>query len=312
METDVRGAEDPQGSSGSAEGASLQSIGEGGVVSMEINAGSEDGQIMATNAQSTSMETIQAGESNGNSGPSVVSPPIGLGLGGLQPLVPRTRRRRQQSQHSEQQQSQAGQSVVRNLAMQQEGPGDSPSQSRRALPPPGLGNILRAAMGRSETQQAGPGILGQFMRSPGMETLVQQVMQGVGDVEVVSGGQHAAPAAGQGLGGMLQHMMPMMSQMLGVGSRSIRPPPADATSSRSQTEGGGSSNPSETERWKEALTPEELARWSETMTADEERQQSMPPQRPFSDVYSRGSPVAKRQKVFAGLRIIQSIQLDLT
>jgi hypothetical protein len=48
------------------------------------------------------------------------------------------------------------------------------------------------------------------------------------------------------------------------------------------------------------------------MTADEERQQSMPPQRPFSDVYSRGSPVAKRQKVFAGLRIIQSIQLDLT
>jgi len=166
-----------------------------------------------------------------------------------------TRRRRQQSQHSEQQQSQAGQSVVRNLAMQQEGPGDSPSQSRRALAPPGLGNILRAAMGRSETQQAGPGILGQFMQSPGMETLVQQVMQGVGDVEVVSGGQHAAPAAGQGLGGMLQHMMPMMSQMLGVGSRSIQPPPADATSSRSQTEGGGSSNPSGAERWKEALTP---------------------------------------------------------
>jgi hypothetical protein len=166
-----------------------------------------------------------------------------------------TRRRRQQLQHSEQQQSQAGQSVVQNLAMQQEGPGDSPSQSRRALAPPGLGNILRAAMGRSETQQAGPGILGQFMRSPGMETLVQQVMQGVGDVGVVSGGQHAAPAAGQDLGGMLQHMMPMMSQMLGVGSRSILPPPADATSSRSQTEGGGSSNPSGTERWKEALTP---------------------------------------------------------
>jgi hypothetical protein len=87
METDVRGAEDPQASSGSAEGH--QSIGEGGVVSMEVNAGSEDGQIMATNAQSTSMETIQAGESNGTSGPSVVSPPIGLGLGGLQPLVPR-------------------------------------------------------------------------------------------------------------------------------------------------------------------------------------------------------------------------------
>ncbi|CAM6009484.1 unnamed protein product [Sphagnum balticum] len=292
METDVRGAEDPQTSSGSAEGASCQSIEEGGVASMEVDAGSE----VAKNSKPTSGETIQAVESGGTSWPSVVSPPVGLGLGGLQPLVPRTRRRRQQSQHSEQQQSQAGQSVVRNLAMQQEGPGDSPSQSRRALAPPGLGNILRAARGRSETQQAGPGILGQFMRSPGMETLVQQVMQGVGDVEVVSGGQHAAPAAGQDLGGMLQHMMPMMSQMLGVGSLSIRPPPADATSSRSQTEGGGSSNPSGTERWKEALTPEELARWSEIMTADEERQQSMPPQRPFSDVYSRGSPVAKRQK----------------
>jgi hypothetical protein len=42
---------------------------------------------------------------------------------------------------------------------------------------------------------------------------------------------------------------------------------------------------------------EEQAGWSETMMADEERQQRMPPQRPFSDVYSRGSPVAKRQKV---------------
>jgi hypothetical protein len=42
---------------------------------------------------------------------------------------------------------------------------------------------------------------------------------------------------------------------------------------------------------------EEQSGWSETMTADEESQQSMPPQRPFSDVYSRGSPVAKRQKV---------------
>jgi hypothetical protein len=41
---------------------------------------------------------------------------------------------------------------------------------------------------------------------------------------------------------------------------------------------------------------EEQAGWSETMMADEECQQRMPPQRPFSDVYSRGSPVAKRQK----------------
>ncbi len=79
-------------------------------------------------------------------------------------------------------------------------------------------------------------------------------MQGVGDGKVVSGGQHATPTIGQDLGGMLQHMMPMMSQMLGVGSLSIWPPLVDATSFQSQTEGGDSSNPSKTKRWKEAIT----------------------------------------------------------
>jgi hypothetical protein len=205
-----------------------------------------------------------------------------------------TRRRRQQSQHSEEQQRQAGQSLLRNLAGYQEAPEDTPSRNRRA---PGLGNILRAAGVGSETQQAGPGILGQFMRSPAMETLVQQVMQGVGDLEAASGGRRAAPAAGQDLGGMLQHMMPMMSQVLGGGALSMMPPPAVATGSQSQAEGGSARDTSGSERWKQALTPEEQSGWSETMTADEESQQSMPPQRPFSDVYSRGSPVAKRQKV---------------
>ncbi|KAH8958632.1 hypothetical protein BDL97_06G035400 [Sphagnum fallax] len=212
---------------------------------------------------------------------------------GPPPLGAQTRRRRQQSQHSEEQQRQAGQSLLRNLAGYQEAPGDTPSRNRRA---PGLGNILRAAGVGSETQQAGPGILGQFMRSPAMETLVQQVMQGVGDVEAASGGRRAAPAAGQDLGGMLQHMMPMMSQVLGGGALSMMPPPAVATGSQSQAEGGSARDTSGSERWKQALTPEEQSGWSETMTADEESQQSMPPQRPFSDVYSRGSPVAKRQK----------------
>ncbi|CAM6047912.1 unnamed protein product [Sphagnum compactum] len=249
METDVRGAEDPQASSGSAEGLGRQSIGEGGVVSMELMASSEDGQIMATNSQPISGETMEVGESGDTSGPSVVSPPVGLGLGGLQPLA---RRRRQQSQHSEEQQRQAGQSLLRNLAGYQEAPGDTSSRNRRA---PGLGNILRAAGVGSETQQAGPGILGQFMRSPAMETLVQQVMQGVGDVEAASGGRRAAPAAGQDLGGMLQHMMPMMSQVLGGGALSMMPPPAVATSSQSQAEGGSARDTSGSERWKQALTP---------------------------------------------------------
>lgn len=149
-------------------------------------------------------------------------------------------------QQSEEQQNQAG---------HQGGPGDSRSQNRRSLPPTGLGNILRAAGAGSEAQQVGPGILGQLMRSPAMETLVQQVMQGVGDVEVANGGHRAAPAAGQDLGGMLQQMMPMMSQIIGGGARSMRPPPAVATSSRSQAEGGVARDPSETERWKEVLSP---------------------------------------------------------
>jgi hypothetical protein len=138
------------------------------------------------------------------------------------------------------------------LAGYHEAPGDTPSRNRRA---PGLGNILRAAGVGSETQQAGPGILGQFMRSPAMETLVQQVMQGVGDVEAASGGRRAAPAAGQDLGGMLQHMMPMMSQVLGGGALSMMPPPAVATSSQSQAEGGSARDTSGSERWKQALTP---------------------------------------------------------
>lgn len=46
---------------------------------------------------------------------------------------------------------------------------------------------------------------------------------------------------------------------------------------------------------------EEAASWNETLSADVSRQQSMPPQRPFSDVYARGSPVAKRQKVIDSL-----------
>jgi hypothetical protein len=35
--------------------------------------------------------------------------------------------------------------------MQQEGLNDSPNQSKKALAPPGMGNILKAKKGRSET-----------------------------------------------------------------------------------------------------------------------------------------------------------------
>jgi hypothetical protein len=51
---------------------------------------------------------------------------------------------------------------------------------------------------------------------------------------------------------------------------------------------------------------EEAAGWSETIAADEEAQQSMAAQRPFSDAYGRGTHSAKRQKV-SGERLVSPI-----
>jgi hypothetical protein len=50
---------------------------------MEVNAGNGEGQVMAKNSKPTLKETIQIVDSDGTSWPNVVSPRVGLGLGGL-------------------------------------------------------------------------------------------------------------------------------------------------------------------------------------------------------------------------------------
>lgn len=120
---------------------------------------------------------------------------------------------------------------------------------------PAIGTLLRAVSGGDIRQQPGSNIIGQLMRSPVMETLVQQVMQGVGDVEV--GGAHRGPATG-GLPGIFQQMMPVVSQMLGGGgSPSLRPRSSPGTSARPPTSGAArdvGGQPSGPEKWQDALS----------------------------------------------------------
>lgn len=113
------------------------------------------------------------------------------------------------------------------------------------------------AIGGGDRQQGGPGILGQLMRSPVMENLVQQVMQGVGDVDVRDGARRGPATGGLDFSGMLQHMMPVVTQMLGGGSSAAFPGSTAGPSARTSSEGGARATtpqPSETERWQDALT----------------------------------------------------------
>lgn len=135
------------------------------------------------------------------------------------------------------------------------------NQNRNAPSPmAAIGNLVRAVGGGgggSDRQQAGPNIIGQLIRSPVMENFVQQMMQGVGDVDI--GGARRGPGAGGlDLSGMLQHMMPVVSQMLGGGGPpSVLPRSSAGTSTRASIEGGAresTSRQSEPDRWQDALT----------------------------------------------------------
>lgn len=136
------------------------------------------------------------------------------------------------------------------------------NQSRNAPSPmAAIGNLVRAVGGGgggSDRQQPGPNIIGQLMRSPVMENLVQQVMQGVGDVDVGGGARRGPGAGGLDLSGMLQQMMPVVSQMLGGGGPpSVLPRSSAGTSTRASIEGGAresTSRQSEPDRWQDALT----------------------------------------------------------
>eukprot|EP00246_Nothoceros_aenigmaticus_P014450 TRINITY_DN5484_c0_g1_i5.p1 TRINITY_DN5484_c0_g1~~TRINITY_DN5484_c0_g1_i5.p1 ORF type:complete len:1041 (+),score=228.11 TRINITY_DN5484_c0_g1_i5:22-3123(+) len=174
---------------------------------------------------------------------------------------------------------------------------------------PAFNSIFRGNTSNGDNSTVGPpggiaGIMGQLMRSPLVENIVHQVMESMGDEEsqhleeamaTVARGPGRGGEGGLDLGGMLQQVMPVVSQMLG--GRNMHQAPVPSATQETGAQGGDSGRDlAAPDSWKEALSQEEAVSWSETLSADVSRQQSMLPQRPFSDVYARGSPVAKRQK----------------
>lgn len=114
------------------------------------------------------------------------------------------------------------------------------------------------AMGGGDGLQGGPNIIGQLMRSPVVENLVQQVMQGVGDVDGGGGGRRGGASDGLNLSGMLRQVVPAVTQMLNGGSLGAFPGSAGGTSARSLGDGAAratASREAEAERWEDALTP---------------------------------------------------------
>lgn len=122
---------------------------------------------------------------------------------------------------------------------------------------PSLGQFVRA-IGGGDGQQGSPNIIGQLMRSPVVENLVQQVMQGVGDVDGGGGVRRGPATGGLNLSGMLQHVVPVVTQMLNGGSSAAFPGPTTGTSARTSSDGAARATASrepESERWQDALTP---------------------------------------------------------
>ena len=168
------------------------------------------------------------------------------------------RRRRQAQQSGQDGQRQAVQETLQSLLAQRDVANDTNQRTNVAMP--SLGQFVRAIGGGGERQQSGPSIIGQLMRSPVVENLVQQVMQGVGDVDGVVGGGARRGGAGGGLdlSGMLQHVVPVVTQMLNGGPSAAFPGSAAGTSARTFGDGAGRATASrelESERWQDALTP---------------------------------------------------------
>ncbi|CAM6106813.1 unnamed protein product [Calypogeia fissa] len=294
-------------------------------------------------------------------GDQAVAPPVGLGLGGLQPLPARSRRRGQSPRQVQMADTGAAAAAGNGLpaasgreqtltpvAAQNLSPLGRPSNrsegnameqlpsqltqgllpllgslDNRGIPQGGeghreLGDFMGQLISRTADGSGGQGefpadmlrgMMGQLVQSPLMENLVQQVMTGVQNDEAQNP-ENSLPGHGnrsQGVpgafdfAGIVQQMLPVVSQMFGgrPSSNAAQQVPS-STNIRNHNDGGAerdSPGPiNDSGRWREALSEEEIASWSETISADVEQQQSMEPQRPFSDVYVRGSPLAKRQK----------------
>jgi len=113
-------------------------------------------------------------------------------------------------------------------------------------------------MGGAGVQQGGGGIVGQLMRSPVVENLVQQVMQGVGDVDGGGPARRGPASGGLDLSGMLQRVVPVVTQMLNGGSAAAFPGSTAGASARTSSDGAARATASrepESERWQDASTP---------------------------------------------------------
>jgi hypothetical protein len=168
------------------------------------------------------------------------------------------RRRRQAQPSSQDGQWQSVQESVQGLgSAQREVGNDTNLGTNMAMP--SLGELVRAIGGGGEMQASGPSIIGQLMRSPVVENLVQQMMQqGVGDADVGSGARRGGANGGLDLSGMLQHVVPVVTQMLNGGPAAAFPGSTAGTSARTSSDGAGGatgSRESESERWQDALTP---------------------------------------------------------
>lgn len=152
----------------------------------------------------------------------------------------RRRRQTQQSSRYEQQES-----ISRDLG----------GNSDQRLSIPSIDQFVRAIGGGNG--QGGPSIIGQLMRSPVVENLVQGVMQGVGDVNGDGDSRLGPPPSGLDLSGMLHHVVPLVTQMLNGGSAPVFPGSTAGTSARTSIDGTarttGSWEP-EPENWQDALT----------------------------------------------------------
>jgi hypothetical protein len=131
------------------------------------------------------------------------------------------RRRRQAQQSGQDGQRQAVQETLQSLRAHRDLANDPNQRTNMSMP--SLGQLVRAIGGGGDRQQSGPSIIGQLMRSPVVENLVQQVMQGVGDVDVGGGARRGPAAGGLDLSGMLQHVVPVVTQMLNGGSSAAFP-----------------------------------------------------------------------------------------
>lgn len=168
------------------------------------------------------------------------------------------RRRRQAQQSSQDGQRQSVQESVQGLGAAQREVGNDTNQGTN-IAIPSLGELVRAIGGGGEMQASGPSIIGQLMRSPVVENLVQQMMQqGVGDADVGSGARRGGASGGLDLSGMLQHVVPVVTQMLNGGPSAAFPGSTAGTSARASSDGAGratGSRESESEKWEDALTP---------------------------------------------------------